>query len=390
MALADDDFDYDFLDKGDEDDDGILDADDLNYAYDDNRHGGSDADDDNHYSQDDDNELDFLNDDDASQDHGDDFGISGYADDDSYVLGEEPGDDSDGILDMGDDDWNDDESDSGADYDDGDVNVEETFNNDEPEDEQVRGEHHAPEVPDLPSMPRMHQSRQPEPTPKPEQHYDTQPVPPQAPVHTARHATTAHIVDSASSVDSGDTAHIGNSVDNAGNVGVVPRSRSGFAPEPLSEDLIAKIIVVYNDYMKMSDANKETLQQFLNIMYNDEDRQLEPSMVIKRVIEIDPAKRDALHSLLSAKRKSGSDRAFYLIGLSRVELNELYQMYLNSWNDAQDVAHGNDFVKGETIQEISRAAQWLNDAIEKYPTAMIPYIESSDKILQDAYHTMQS
>lgn len=384
-----DDLKFDFIDDGDEDDNSILDSDDLKYTYDDTHGNDSDSGDgSDQYRQDDDvdDSLDFLND---AQDD-DDFSMDEYADDDhdDYVLGEEPGNDGDGILDMGEDDWDDEEDDdSDSDYDDGDVNVEETFNDDSHVSAPAHGEHRAPAVPDLPSMPRMQPAQQENPAPEPEQHHDAPPAPPQAPAHVARHASSVHNVDTGHSVDSAGNAY---SAGNDTRAGSDSRARSGFAPEPLSETLIAKIIVVYNDYMKMSDTNRETLQQFLNIMYNDDERQLEASTVIKRVIEIDPAKRDALHSLLTAKRKSGSDRAFYLIGLSRAELNELYQMYLNSWNEAKDIANGGDFVKGETIQEISRAAQWLNDAIEKYPTAMIPYIESSDKILQNAYHTMQS
>lgn len=169
-----------------------------------------------------------------------------------------------------------------------------------------------------------------------------------------------------------------------------PKQAKSFMPAPVDVDLIRKIIAILDDYRHLEKEYQNTIKGFMSSL-GKVSQSMTEAEVIRAVIDIDPGIRDAVHHFIEAKKLSGSDRAFYLMDLSALQLRNLYNVFKMSAENLD----GFDFKSGfhasnDTLPEIKSAALWLNNSIEAYPDAVMAYMIPLDAVLQDAKETMAS
>lgn len=168
-------------------------------------------------------------------------------------------------------------------------------------------------------------------------------------------------------------------------------SNMGFIPKPVDVDLISKVIAILDDYRHLEKTYQDAIKGFMSALSRTEMNDLSEADVIQGVIDIDPGIRDAVHHFIESKSLNGADRAFYLMNLNSVQLNNLYNVFKMSAENLD----GYDFKAGfhatnDTLPEIRAAASWLTSSIEAYPNAAMNYMVPLDKVLQDAKETMSS
>ena len=94
----------------------------------------------------------------------------------------------------------------------------------------------------------------------------------------------------------------------------------------ISIDLISKIIAVVDEYRHLDQKSQAVVNDFLNTLSKiGKAPAVEASEagVIKSIIEIDPDMREGVVNLIDAKDKGGSERAFFLFGMTARQLENM-------------------------------------------------------------------
>lgn len=169
----------------------------------------------------------------------------------------------------------------------------------------------------------------------------------------------------------------------------VKPSRS-FVPDPISIDLIKKIILILKAYRALDENMQQTVAGFLEALRQSrsDNRKIDGEAdIIKDVIEIDPHIRDAVHDFITAYGKTGADRAFFLMSLNARQLNDLADIIGMSLKDSGVTRQP---ARNDTLESIRDAAQILEKLIEDFPQSSMSFIYPIDKILQVSLEIMQS
>lgn len=161
--------------------------------------------------------------------------------------------------------------------------------------------------------------------------------------------------------------------------------RSSAGDVPL--DLIKKIIAVVDVYRHLDQKSQNIVNEFLSTLSKvgkapevDESE----AGVIKAVIEIDPDMREGVVDLMSAKDKGGSERAFFLFGMSarRLENMDLILQMLSLSDGSLKVTDSIDSIRQASLTIDACLNEKLRGEPEAFLKPVYDVLKETQKIME--------
>ena len=153
-------------------------------------------------------------------------------------------------------------------------------------------------------------------------------------------------------------------------------------------DSIRKIIAIIDNYRSLDEMSKKTTKSFISTLAQVRNRDIDVSneaALVKEIIGVDPQMRDAVHNLIDAKSKVGSERVFFLLDLDAESLKNINLLLMITNISKQKLSIADD-----DIQSLKEGAKELTGLLDQLKDNQVSYIKKLDKVLQSSARILES
>ena len=151
---------------------------------------------------------------------------------------------------------------------------------------------------------------------------------------------------------------------------------------------IRKIIAIIDNYRSLDETSKETTKSFISTLAQVRNISIDVSneaALVKGIIEVDPQMRDAVHNLIDAKSKVGSERVFFLLDLDAESLKNINLLLMIT-----DISKQKLSIEDDDIQSLKEGARELTGLLDQLKDNQVSYIKKLDKVLQSSAKILES
>ena len=153
-------------------------------------------------------------------------------------------------------------------------------------------------------------------------------------------------------------------------------------------DSIRKIIAIIDNYRSLDEMSKKTTKSFISTLAQVRNRDIDVSneaALVKGIIGVDPQMRDAVHNLIDAKSKVGSERVFFLLDLDAESLKNINLLLMIT-----DISQHKLNIEDDDIQSLKDGAKELTGLLDQLKENQVSYIKKLDKVLQSSAKILES